>query len=323
MKTFIISIISLFLFFTAANAQSPTFAPPGAEWYNFIGDPSSSVGVFHCYYDGDTVIDGITARKVAQKAIMLSVWSSMGFQVYDHPRQVVYNNADTVFMYNTYFHKFTPLYVFNVSAGDTLTLPVFPPERGVFIPYNTDSVYRTVIDSVAMVNYSGSNLRTVYTHMIDAAATHDGFSFVHQGVTGAYIDVLGHMDGGITPVCANCVFTADDRSRDIGRIKCYNDATHALNFWLPCGVPPAAISDVNNSKTVIYPQPADNVLKINLDLRTAKVALVSMSGIKQPVTVSSDGTTSAIDLSHIAAGIYMLDIVTESTTCHSEITVVH
>jgi hypothetical protein len=57
-----LAFIALLFFATGSFAQT-TFAPAGSEWYH--GMP---YGTFHSYYTGDTVIAGITARKVVQKA---------------------------------------------------------------------------------------------------------------------------------------------------------------------------------------------------------------------------------------------------------------
>ena len=87
----------------------------GGEWYHQM-----FYGAFHSYYNGDTVINGIHCRQVERKAIVSAYWSvTTGISVRDLPTLYVYNNADTVFVYNQLFDWFTSLYLFNVHPGDS------------------------------------------------------------------------------------------------------------------------------------------------------------------------------------------------------------
>ena len=102
-------------------------APPGSEYVHY-----ESVS--------DTIIDGLTTHKIIRK-----YYKYNGYTVAFEPLYV-YENLDTVFMYNFQKAKFQSVYIFNATQGDTITLD--NPESLTWI---TDSTYRLVIDTVETV----------------------------------------------------------------------------------------------------------------------------------------------------------------------------
>ena len=181
--------------FTSLHGQT-LFAPPGSEWYH-----DNDGGVFHSYYSGDTIILGITCRSVTRKAY---TYPTTPWKINDLPTLYFYNNSDTVFVYNYFFNRFTPLYVFNVHDGDTLTLPILPNDAEFliwpFAPPHPDSFFSFIVDSVRLVLYDTATLKTIYTHSIGT-----GTSFVYKygyDTLGKYIEKIGCISIGLIPRCS-------------------------------------------------------------------------------------------------------------------------
>lgn len=216
MKKIFLSLSILFIISDLSFAQNE-FAPVGAEWHH-----NMSFGVFHSKVTKDTVIDGISCRVIETKPIVKNpaqsptIWSKYKF--------FVYNNADTVFIYNTIFNRFTPLYVFNVNEGDTLYLPAIqPPDPYSFIAINgagyVDSNFCTIIDSVRMVNYDNQQLKTIFSHSWDR---NDNSQFPQYSL-GTYAERIGGLTTGFLPACENCPGLLADNLQGIGSFRCYSD----------------------------------------------------------------------------------------------------
>ncbi len=153
MKPIILCIcfLSLLICYSPAKAQN-TFAPVGAEWHH-----TQRFGTFHEYVLDEGMYYGKRCRRIVQKAYTDSFHYHIGVRIQDRDTLYVYNNEDTVFVYNQIFSKFTPLYIFNVNAGDTITTPVLEA-NGSFTNLG-DSTFSIVIDSVKMVLYDTTYLK--------------------------------------------------------------------------------------------------------------------------------------------------------------------
>ncbi len=310
MNAFLRTLFILLLTLHYSTQAQTVFAPPASEWYNDM----DGYGVFHSYYAGDTTIEGISCRKVAQKALMTEHWQSLGFQVYDHLTEVVYNTADTVFVYNTLLHRFTPLYIFNVSAGDTVTLAITQLETAYYSTAVTggDSTYSYIVDSVALVNYGGNMLKTVYTHPVTPAMSSDNYLLIHPGTTGVYAEQIGNLDGGLMPVCRfNCVATADDRVKEIGAVRCYTDPAISWHRQSVCDLSAVGVNSLAATTLQVFPDPASDVLHITggTSLADAAVYLVDMRGVKYLVQKQLANNEIDINVSTFAEGVYLLHIV--------------
>ncbi|MBL7707323.1 MAG: T9SS type A sorting domain-containing protein [Taibaiella sp.] len=78
----------------------------------------------------------------------------------------IYQSDDTVFVYNDLVQKYTPVYFFNVQAGDTIRIPVhhLPGGQTNFqLPtVNGDTSAAFVIDSVVQRNINGFSFKEYY-----------------------------------------------------------------------------------------------------------------------------------------------------------------
>ena len=292
------------------NAQTQ-FAPAGSEWYH-----TQAYGVFHSFYNGDTVINGTACRKVKREANTTGYWRDMGLNVLDLQTLYVWNNNDTVFAFNAFFNKFTPLFVFNVNAGDTVRLPVFPPEPCGELAHEppADSTFRIIIDSVAMVLYDTTLLKTVYSHpityMIDS-----GFSYSYGVYTasGAYAEKIGGVTLGLVPYCISCIYLPDYPCQAQGQLRCYNDSSTAINLTGGiCGTGSDGVATVKSNREIsVFPSPSIDEINLLFSSSAASgsICLISMAG-KEIDTYkwSTLHSSYTIPVGRLQGGLYLLKI---------------
>ena len=317
-----ISILFLFFVLSVANTNAQTqFAPAGSEWYQSM----MPYGVYHCYNAGDTTISGTTCHKIVRKAITADPYYSMGLHVDDLVPLYVYNNNDTVFLYNTLFHRFTPLYVFNVSAGDTLRLPIIPLDVDYLTYISTDSVFSIVIDSVRMKLYDTATLKTVYSHSLGNADSNYVYRYCGYDSVGAYAENLGTLTAGFLPRADPFVNIADDHLQYAGSIRCYSDPSMSVKLTSGiCGIPPTAVIPVSLQHIAIFPNPASDVINITNFVPGAAITLTDMSGRVVSDHFTSTTSSATVPLSGIPSGIYLLKITSsDEMVYYRKISVMH
>lgn len=173
MKNLLTTIFAL-LTCWSLTAQ-PGFAPLGAKWTykssgGFMTSGRERISTFTC----------IAADSVAGKLIKTISHDIIQQELYNGRKRLEYRNResfhvsidsvyeenDTLFIYNPLFQKYTPLYVFNVQEGDTLKLPALELVSNN-IASAFDSTMTIVIDSIRMVDYGGITSETFYTSSYD------------------------------------------------------------------------------------------------------------------------------------------------------------
>lgn len=202
---FITIITILFCFNTFAQTE---FAPLGAEWtYRKIVREGSSGSTGHedltrTLCDSSYLSDGRTIKvlKSERYGQRFQYNHFAGeFQFYDRDTvsfiDSFYEQNDTVFAYNRLWEQFTPLYVYNVQEGDTVTLPAFSTGFASNIFSNVsecvtqfDSTFSFKIDSIRIINYNGSDLETYFTSPVftidwDSSSTHTNtfpFGYIYK-----------------------------------------------------------------------------------------------------------------------------------------------
>ncbi|KAA5532388.1 T9SS type A sorting domain-containing protein [Taibaiella lutea] len=305
MNTFKHLVLTCFLLvsFFNVNAQN-IYAPIGAEWYN-----EQSHGVFYCHVTGDTVIQGTSCRIIKEEALYnvppnqhpyYDLWPNT-FYVYDSP--------DTVFIYNNIFQRFTPVFVFNVAAGDTIHLPLTPLQGCRFFnnAMLTDSLFHIVVDSVAMVNYSGSTFKTVYSHIIETNAHYQKWAINNQNI---YAEYLGSLTSNILPLCTNCGSCLSEEFTTVpGELRCYHDNEHQINLTSEtCDNGATAVTDVLMTNLIleIYPNPANDMISITNKTghKITGVSLQTITGKRFEIPV----TNNQVSLKHFPNGFYFIRI---------------
>jgi hypothetical protein len=296
MKTVYLIIFVLFSLAGNLHAQT-TFAPPGAHWYN-----SGTDAYFHSYTDGDTVISGRTCtriRRITHRSPMS--WAS------DFPTICTYNSGDTVFVYNTLFGQFTPLYIFNVNEGDTVRIPKFdvgyPTLSATYFSYRVDSV-RTLV-------YDTAHLKTIFTYSLNEDSVMGGTNpmptFGSAGTLhGAYAERIGGVGGGIFPSCVGCAIIPEDCGC-IGPLRCYTDPGMDTKLVTPCAPPVGVTETEQQASKSVYPNPAKELLQF---IAPAENTFMLMNLQGQTVLTANNANT--ICVASLPAGIYVLRITSEN-----------
>lgn len=301
-----------------AIAQN-SFAPVGAEWYHNMG-----FGVFHSVVTGDTVLNGIACRHIAVRPMVKnperapSSISSYDFYVYD--------NTDTVFIYNNLFGKFTPLYVFNVQAGDTLHLPVLPLYDCFYYENleQTDSQFVIVIDSVVMQTWDNVPLKTVYSHPVERVVNNIQFPYIAYATIGneqkgVYVASLGSVKTGFLPICLQCNGLLDDRCQPIGQFRCYHDDNGvAIALVDSCDDNiGTGIHETNLlSGLAFYPNPVHQLLHVSFEQLQSPIAALEIFDVLgrkifvREISRHNGSQSLQVDVSGWASGIYLLKLKT-------------
>jgi hypothetical protein len=305
MNTYKRLVFACFLLINFFNVSAQNiYAPIGAEWYN-----EQSYGVFHCRVTGDTIMQGTSCRIIKEEALYntppnqhpyYDPWPNT-FYVYDSP--------DTVFIYNDIFHRFTPIFVFNVTQGDTVHLPLTPLQGCRFFNSSmlADSLFHIVIDSVAMVNYSGSSLKTVYSHTIETTSHYQKWAVNNQNI---YAEFLGSLTSNILPLCTNCgSCLSADFTTVAGELRCYHDNERQINLTPEaCDKGATAVTDVAMTNRILdlYPNPAADMISISNKTghKITAVSLQTLTGKRFDLPVINN----QISLKHFPNGFYFIRI---------------
>lgn len=298
MKSTLISLLFLFCALYIPAFSQTIFAPPGAHWYNDGED-----AYYHSYSDGDTIIDGHTCTIIRRDTHKTPLSWAHSFQPL-----FTYVSFDTVFVFNSLFNKFTPLFIFNVSEGDTVRIPRL---YNNYYPMSaTNFAYR--VDSVRTILYDTARLKTIYAHCFNEdstnAASDPVTSYFTGGPFGAYAERIGSIYGGsIYPGCYGCPVPTSDGSY-IGKLRCYSDTEMHLKFTPNNCIPNLSVEKENSKldKTV-YPNPAKESLRINAPAKST-ITLFNLQG----ETVQTGRDTNILNVASLPPGVYLLRVVSEN-----------
>jgi Secretion system C-terminal sorting domain len=309
----------LLLLTTLFTAKAQTFAPAGSEWFH-----STGFSVYHSYNNGDTIIGGITCHKIVR------------INNDTHPFQLrtvyLYDNTDTVFAYNDIFSRFTPLFIFNVHAGDVITLPVFPSDYGYYTPHG-DSSFRFTVDSIGSRLYDTATLKTVYTHANYYYASYSGSTALSYGIDsiGAYTEHIGGIDMGFVPHCLSCVVLPEDYDISQQALRCYYDPSLAIKLSADsCDQHyrnPVLTTTIEHAEITISPNPATDVIhcKNVPAYKTLSIAIADIQGTQLINRISYNNTpVSDINIAALPVGLYVLQLTLDNTkTIYRKISVLH
>ena len=326
-----ITLILLSLLGLTAQGQN-TFAPIGAEWYYLDNSHNAAMGptqqvntwIDKMIVEKDTIYNGISCKKhVVTRTI--KYFNNPVAQLDTTFYQYSYNDGDTVKMFDTYTHSFKPLYVFNLSPGDTVCVSTFR-EPNSFYP---DSNFCYVVDSVLVVMYSGEPLKTYYTNAIINQNYQGSINFGEGGFNfgsdwnhpGIYVERLGagiDRTGLFPALSVKAVDGTPDRLSPSGTIKCYLDTqlTYKTSL-LPCDSFEGRGTNVidhyaNNLGITLYPNPALD--KINFTSKTifndaTQITIFELSGrLVWSTILASNSKVWTIDLPSLNKGMYVVKV---------------
>jgi hypothetical protein len=296
-------LIMCFIFsFTCLRAQND-FVQAGAEWHYDM-----TYGSFRQYVHSDTVINGISCKRIKTDTYVDSLYFYQGLRIYSLSNKYIYSSNDTVYAYNSLFGRFTPLYIFNVQPGDTITLPVQVPDASYFIP-NGDSTFRLVIDSVKMELHDTALLKTVYTHPDTSSYNPMKYD--------KYTWNIGALTGLLPKCLIGCHFIMDDRHQATDSLRCYKDNRIAAKYIqgnCQKGISLSVPSKAHDYTISIHPNPATETVFITNN-SLVKISAATITGLDGRVYKHYEQEIPAeISITDLAAGTYLVTVQTENGT---------
>lgn len=360
---------------TFAQAE---FAPVGAKWTYYKQTYSSGPGGIEKFVtytcDSSYTSEGRTIKRIQSEIRQQTVTYDIALSKYvfsnrttEYKTDSLYEQNDTVFLYNRLFEKFTPLYLFNVQAGDTITLPVFDTVLADpllhFSDFVTafDSTFTFRVTAVDTINYNGNALKTIFTEPVfeidwstyTLTDMHQTFkpvsnwgtdfatlmlknpnppgngpdSFKLRVPQGGYARTLGGLGAGLAPehtIIFNSNTIADGYYYTFAPMICYEDSAFSYYnspaFQDNCDTfkvnTPLSLKQINANSTIkIYPNPAQNILHIDVEKsgRDMNIKVVNLLGsvvVEHTVLKEQQNT---INISALNTGIYLAVIETGGT----------
>ncbi|GAA4453399.1 T9SS type A sorting domain-containing protein [Rurimicrobium arvi] len=305
-----------------ASAQTTQFAPVGAVWYHNAGN-----GVFRTTSVKDTVIGSVNCRRLEQKAMTDTALAKLGFGIYDQKPLFVYNNEDTVFIYNDFLGSFTPLYVFNVHPGDTVRFPAIQ----LYSYCGNDAQaaaadFSFVIDSVQYVDYGSGPLKTISSHSFKSTGGGASYSLGwhnYADSVNVYAATIGSVKTGLMPFCTGCGYVTDGKCDIMGGLRCYiYNAAHAsvnlVGETCDKGIPPTSVSEYTAAENslCIHPNPAGEQVTLGR-LPQGKHTLMVYNALGQLCYLSDrdEGGAAAIDIQNWPSGTYFVIVSNGQSEC--------
>jgi hypothetical protein len=301
-------VVAVLILWTQSAALAQTdFAPIGATWYHKTGD-----GVLKTTVKRDTTILGQKCKVVNERAYHSRFPPDIDADI--NGNLYLYGNADTVFIYNDIRSEFTPLFVFNVSAGDTVSLPVMEPANCArYIGSSPEFMnFSFVVDSVRSILYSGVPLKTVFSHSIRIGSNPLlGWNYYYSNKN-VYAEKIGSLQTGLIPVCKDgcgmipeCIL--------VDSIRCYSDSFTNIQFVTDScdrGIKTTTgIADQNIVPHTIsvYPNPSTGTFQLLHAPALQSLQLYDLQGrlLKQ---WDKPDTQSVFDIAELAPALYLLRI---------------
>lgn len=326
MKKLII-IWFIFLFGTKLQAQTPIFAPVGAEWWYSGGDPVSWSEIWdYAKVTKDTLIQGQICRKIEairhQKYLFNpQLWVSSLGNIY------LFDQNDTIFTFNSLFNKFTPIFTFNVNVGDTVCMPVTAGYYAPNIhPLTGDTSFCFVIDSITPLfgnsSYQAYHINSIYEKdandiYVDAnyPALTWGRGNADQG-QGLFVKGLGGLSG----ILPSRIIPIDMTHLPIYRyLICYRDSsTDFSSSGRNCAEELYGFVGVDNKtankfEIQIYPNPSNSLVTLSFPQVLPKgtvVSVLDMAGRRLIPKIEPGGQSLVtIDVRNLPIGMCVVEVL--------------
>lgn len=310
-------LLVFFSVFTLLNcpfraAAQADFAPIGAKWYyewmsQWVNPVTSDISLTRGYMlqesVSDTVIQGITARKLQQTVFARNPANNSIFSN-PHGNIYIHTTNDTVFYYHSVLNRFVPLYIFNVQIGDTIVHSTAPEYYSA-----NDTIWKMKVDTVITESFNGQVVKSVHTTGV-----------LGQGLAlrGPHYQYFGQLEGRFAEY--NWSYLPED-NYELFALRCYQDATfdvHFGNATIACDSIPLLPLSLNDRKELsqklsVYPNPATDEVIIALDgVMMQSVEVIDVLGRRVLLQEYKAGTThTKIDFAGINRGTYILSVNTK------------
>ncbi|MGC9342116.1 MAG: T9SS type A sorting domain-containing protein [Bacteroidales bacterium] len=208
MKISLNLLLSILLLAYSVSLFSQEFAPIGSEWYYSEGGglapPNSEF--LHLETTKDTLVGSQSARIIERTYYRYS-----GDTIKKEPL-LIYDQNDTVFVFNPEKEKFTILYIFNGEPGDTLFLHK-PPFDSFGDPDTNNETYGLVIDSITSETFDEAAVNKYYFKSLSVYGFWGENSYMERigGLHGFFPTGIALPEGG-------------------GPLRCYSDDLVNVKF---------------------------------------------------------------------------------------------
>lgn len=326
----LIFLLLIFISSVFTFAQN-TFAPVGAEWWYagkitdyYIWAQPDRRWVDHLESVLDTVVLDIPCRKLVATRHERSGFTPDVTTITTEDSFFVYNNDDTVFVFDRSLGNFTPLYIFNVDEGDTVCMRV--PSSNLPAMYYQGTTFCYIVDSIRMENYGNTQLKSYYTRtLMDNTGTQSvnwGTHHINSNI-GRYTQVIGanwSATSGLFPSISSPMVPdgSINTLAPTGRFRCYTDSAHFIKLvGFPCdevAEPFVSIESVvlSPSGIQVYPNPSKDVITIRSKIPFAKDASIhimdasgrsvkTISGIENKENIQ-------VNLEALVPGMYLMQV---------------
>lgn len=263
-------------------SSAQDFAPLGAKWYYQEGPantPTWEPQTLVLTSSKDTLVLGENSRKIDR------VFYSYDGLADTLDPYLIYQEADTVYLYDPINIEWDKLYIFNVSEGDTITLDV--PFDAIFNPEN-ETTFRLRIDFVEIDEIGSIQLKKYKITPLD------GFTWIN----GWYMDKAGGFDW----------FTSRYKGflpEDPGPLICYHEGDLIINpYNYNCEDVILGIKGGGVLRDLtIYPNPASDQITVDSQIEIEKIEVFSLHG-----NLLKSSLSNQIDVSNLKDGVYFLKI---------------
>jgi hypothetical protein len=157
-------LITLILLFFSIHSFAQNWADSGATWH-YGYSVFSIEGFVELTYEGDTLMQGIEAKKIAKRLNYINL--STGEVTLDLIEGYEYMYADSDRVYQLIDDQFEVLYDFSVQTGDTVLV-----YNNDFIEdsVNCDSVGRSFVTATGVEVINGEELRWYTLENVDGSS---------------------------------------------------------------------------------------------------------------------------------------------------------
>ena len=289
MKIYILITILFLGYFSKTQAQ--TWCPSGATWY--YGDDNIHYTGFRLLtYINDTVINGITFKKITDKSHGYD-----GTTTYNWFRTPIfsYSQAGVVYLYTNrnVSYQFDTLYYINAQIGDSW--------RMAFADTTCNNTLGFVkVLNIGNRNINGTNLKWLYTkcktYGYTGTETYDTI-YERMGLINNFLYYL--TDCG----------TSDN---EIPTFRCYSDNTFGsfTNYSNPCDYYETGIYELSNSTQIkISPNPftSQTTISFSSEQTNTTIKITDILG-KEIKALNFTGKDCIIEKGTMQAGIYFVQI---------------
>ena len=257
--------------------------------YNFVN--LSGVGYIQINVDNDTIIDGITCKKLNKRLFQRNAFTGTT-QNFDIGQEYTYEENGIIYLRHQ--GSFDTLYNFNALPGESWNVPGTSPVASV-----CNATSRVVVIDTSSLNVNGNKLKQL---IVDYEYKSSG-NFKRRDTI---VERMGTLAQYLVPWDV-CLSTVD--ANEGGNFRCYNDSEigeYKHNFFSNCNVLVSAEEKLL-AMLKVYPNPVTDRLHLGYS-ESATISKVSLRNLHGSVIKEFLFLPEIIDIKELSQGIYLLEV---------------